>query len=281
MSRYGKIDKKIWGDAKFRALSRPQPNAQTLWIYLLTGPHTTSIPGIFVAGEAGLAEAIGWPLRGFRKAFEEILALQMLEVDLSSRVIWIPKAVTYNPPESPNVVKSWRPYWEEIPECDLKLKAFQSLKGFLEGFGKGFPEALAQALCSVRAPPSANQEQELEQEQELKQETTALPSPKPPEDFEMTAEGLSNAWCFYCTRRIRGGPRDLPADMVRDFAELNRHGLSYQVLLQEVLRESRDRGEQFFHFRDRLLKQHKNGKRETTLERVQRLEAERLARGGT
>ena len=29
------------------------PNAQTLWIYLLTGPHTNDISGFFTAGEAG------------------------------------------------------------------------------------------------------------------------------------------------------------------------------------------------------------------------------------
>ena len=44
----------MWGDKSFRELSAPQPCGQALWIYLLTGPHTTPLPGLFMAGEAGL-----------------------------------------------------------------------------------------------------------------------------------------------------------------------------------------------------------------------------------
>lgn len=160
MARHRKIDVRMWGDARFLALSRPQPNAQTLWVYLLTGPHTTSIPGLFTAGEAGLAEAMGWPLKGFREAFLEVTKNGMVEADWTARVVWIPKAIFYNPPESPNVVKSWRAYWDEIPECELKVKAYHHLKGFLEGFGKGFGEGYARACAAPGVHPSRNQEQE-------------------------------------------------------------------------------------------------------------------------
>ena len=51
MSRYRKIDTRMHGDKKFRALSGPQPNGKSLWYYLLTCPETTNIPGLFAAGD--------------------------------------------------------------------------------------------------------------------------------------------------------------------------------------------------------------------------------------
>jgi hypothetical protein len=125
---YRKIETRTYGDARFRRLSSPQPCGQYLWIWLLTCPATTIIPGIISIGPAGLAEMIGWPLKGFRKAFNEVLAQGMAEVDFSAPLIFIPKAIYHNLPQSPNVVLSWRASWDEIPECDLKIKAWQYLK---------------------------------------------------------------------------------------------------------------------------------------------------------
>jgi hypothetical protein len=155
--RYRKILIRMWGDEKFRQLSKPQPNGQSLWIYLLTGPHTGIIPGLFEAGEAGLAEAIGWPIEAFRQALGEALDRGMAKVDWAARVVFLPNGILHNPPESPNVVRSWREAFNLIPECSLKNEALQRLKGYVEGMGKGFSQALGEALDA--------QEQEQEQEQ--------------------------------------------------------------------------------------------------------------------
>lgn len=128
MARHRKIDVGMWGDGKFRSLSSPAPNAQTLWVYLLTGPHTTAAPGLFSAGEASLSEAIGWSLRSFRRCFSELVEREMVRSDWSSRVVWIPRAVNYNPPESANVVRAWRKAIVEIPECELRDEAEASLR---------------------------------------------------------------------------------------------------------------------------------------------------------
>ncbi len=212
MSRHRKIDVRMWGDSKFRALSRSKPNAQTLWIYLLTGPHTTSIPGLFSAGEAGLAEAIGWPLSGFRAAFAEIESQGMARADWDARVVWIRRAVVYNFPESPNVVKSWRPYLDEIAECPLKAEACDVLRAALADIGPAFADAFdkasgkpsgkpsgkASAKASLKPQvgskfqgvdtPSANQEQEQEQEQEQKCGEES-PHPSCPETRQASSPG--------------------------------------------------------------------------------------------
>src|SRR4051812_43704971 len=41
----------------YMSLSKPQPNGQTLWVYLLTGAHPTAVPGLSTVGAAALAEA--------------------------------------------------------------------------------------------------------------------------------------------------------------------------------------------------------------------------------
>ncbi len=66
MSRYSKIETRMWNDAKFRALSAPPPCGQFLWVFLITGEHITSIPGLWRVGEAQAAEILGWTIEGFR-----------------------------------------------------------------------------------------------------------------------------------------------------------------------------------------------------------------------
>jgi hypothetical protein len=151
VSRFRKVSCSTYGDAKFRALSSPQPCGKFLWLYLLTGPHTSPIPGLSVAGEAAMAEALGWPRPKFRQAFEEISAQGMAEADWKARVLFLPKAINHNPPESPNVVRAWRSYMAEVPECPLKAKAEAMLKGWLEGKGKAWAEAFGEALPEALA----------------------------------------------------------------------------------------------------------------------------------
>lgn len=180
--RYRKVASRMWADERFLQLSRPQANAQTLWVYLMTGPHTTAIPGLFTAGEARLSEELGWSLREFRRCFQEIVSLGMAQADWQRRVVWLPKAVRYNEPESPNVVKAWRSALDEIPECPLKYVAAQAIKDFVQGLAEGFRKALGEGW------PDADEKALLEalgnQEQEQEQEQTKSGSSAPPNGAE-------------------------------------------------------------------------------------------------
>lgn len=142
-----------------------------------TGPQTTRIPGLFSSGEAGFAETIGWPIEGFRKVFREVFAQGMVKVDWKARLVWVPKAIHYNRPENPNVVKGWRDTWDEMPECDLKLEAWQELKAFIEGLGEGFVKAFEQACQKPSLKPLPNQEQEQEQEQDKERRAKTFSPP--------------------------------------------------------------------------------------------------------
>lgn len=156
MARYRKIDPRMWGDEKFKSLSKPAPNAQTLWQYLLTGPHTNACPGLYNIGEMALAECLNWPLKEFRKIFKELIDKKMVKVDFVSRVIYIPNSKKYDLPESPNVIKKWSKDFDEIPECELKNQFYQDFKAFLEGyqedFGKVYHEGFQEAFKAFRKP---------------------------------------------------------------------------------------------------------------------------------
>lgn len=160
MARFSKVTRRMWGDAGFKALTAAPPNGQTLWLRLLTGPELTTIPGLFQAWEAGLAQSLGWPLEGFRKAFGEVFREGLAKADWKAGLVWVPNAIRHNEPESPNVVRSWRRTWEELPESPVKDEAFHVLKAFAEAKGEGFAKAFAEGCRQ----PSPNQEQEQEQD---------------------------------------------------------------------------------------------------------------------
>jgi hypothetical protein len=135
MSRYAKVDTRMWGDEKYRALSRPQPNAQTLFSYLLTGPHHLG-PGCFEAGEYGLAEKLRWPIEGFRAAFAELEAADMVRADWDAQVLFIVNSVKHDPPANANVVKHWLDLLDTVPECLVRTAYVNELKRYAERFHK-------------------------------------------------------------------------------------------------------------------------------------------------
>lgn len=189
MGRYRKIEIRTWADDKFLTLSSPSPNGQTLWFYLLTGPHTNSIPGLFVIGKSALAEALKWDetddlLDGFRKAFQELLDAKMIRFDQKTRLVWIPKAIKYNLPESPNVIRSWKGQVRELPESILLTEALCSIRNTVYGMGEGFQKGFDEVFGKGLPQPSPNQEQEQEQEQEeeFADPPKADQEKKPPED---------------------------------------------------------------------------------------------------
>lgn len=165
--RYRTIDVRLWGDEKFRALSPLHPSGQALFLYLLTNPNTTSIPGLYRAGAAAMAEELGWTLEGFQEAFQEILTQGLVMADFKARLIFIPNAIKFNRPQSPNVVKSWVSHWDELPECGLINIAYQAIKAFVEGMGETFAEAFNQATQKPSQKTMPNQEQEQNQEQNI------------------------------------------------------------------------------------------------------------------
>jgi hypothetical protein len=187
--RYRRIDMRMHGDSKYRKLSPCPPCGQGLWWALLAGRQTGIIPGLCSIGEAAFAEQLRWPLEAFREAFREVFREGMAEADWEAHLVWVPNAVKYNPPASPNVILSWRDAWDELPECELKTRAYQYLKAYVESLSKPYQEAFSQAISDPSKPsgkpsdmasekpsgnpsvkasgkPSGNQDQDQDQDQE-------------------------------------------------------------------------------------------------------------------
>lgn len=146
MSRYRKIEVKTWSDEKFRRLSPLPPSGQGLWLFLMTGPHTGPIPGLFRAGRAGMAEELGWEIEAFDEAFGEVSSQGMVKADFKARLVWLPNALKHNKPESPNVVRSWRAELDLLPECELKAEAIRSIGEHLASIGEAYVRAFHEAL---------------------------------------------------------------------------------------------------------------------------------------
>ncbi len=161
--RYRTIDVRMHGDEKYRALSRAQPNGQTLWVYLLTGEHTTILPGLSRVGEQALAESLEWPLPALRRCWGEIEAQGMARADWAARVLWVPNRIRYpgNGARNPNMVKSWRAEWDEVPECALKMEAWETFAEYMRGRDQVLGARVALELAAKpkrgkkEAPPPA------------------------------------------------------------------------------------------------------------------------------
>jgi hypothetical protein len=156
--RFSKVSRRMWVDSGFAALSAPQANAQTLWLYLLTGPHCTAIPGLFVLGEMAIAEFHGWTVEETRRCVKEIVAAGMAQFDRRSRVWWMPNALKHNMPHSHKNVQAWADPWRLLPECDFVRGVAASIRTELAARrGPAFCEAFEEVVGPVdeEAPPSS------------------------------------------------------------------------------------------------------------------------------
>ena len=163
MAKYRKVDPRIWNDAKFRDLS---DNGKLVFFFLLTHPNMTSL-GAMRHTIPGLAAELGWDVEVFGKAFAEPFRKGLVKHDEKAAFVWLPNFIKYNPPENPNVVKSWDAALDLLPECDMLSELLSHVKEFLKELPEGFRKPFRKGL--------ANQEQE--QEQDLKEELSEKPKP--------------------------------------------------------------------------------------------------------
>lgn len=204
---YRKVKITMWDDPRFRALSALPPSGQSLFIYLLTGPFTGIIPGLFKAGRAAMAEELGWDGEAFDLALGEAMTLGLVKFDAKARLFWLPNAAKHNPPGSINVVKSWGRAFELLPDCDLKLEAWKVLKsacyGVSEAIGMAFdkaiplPKVMASPLSSgIQKAVSSKQILKPERDHIARDEPVDNPDAAAPEKFLMHPDWLPRPGFF-------------------------------------------------------------------------------------
>lgn len=180
VSYWRPIDSRTLGDERVRKLSAPPPNARDLWIHLLTRP-AHELPGIQVGGVLSLAEELAWDVEGTKAAMEEIVDAGLAEYDAEARVIFLPKAMKLRVedgprPQAPNVIKSWRKPFNNLPDSPLLDKWLRTVHAATQSMGDAFAKAFADTFGEAfRRVSPISQGQGQGQEEES---PTALELPK-------------------------------------------------------------------------------------------------------
>ena len=167
MSSYARVAHGIWGDERFRGLSSIKPSGQSLWLFLVTGPHNRGVPGLFLTSRSQIAERLKWSARDVERCFAEIEKAGMAVADWANGVVWLPRGVRHDRPGNPNVVAGWWRQLSPMPECELVVRAIRGLrdwcilegKGWVEAFDKGLSKAFHEGFregvlkdCNARVP---------------------------------------------------------------------------------------------------------------------------------
>lgn len=127
---YRKIEPKLWDDELIADLDR---DTKLVWVYLLTGKHTTSLPGLWIATTLIIADGLRAPVEVVEKALVELERLGRIVRDQRRRLIRVPKSPRHNPADNARVVKGWWNQWADLPDCALKYEHIASLRDGVDG----------------------------------------------------------------------------------------------------------------------------------------------------
>jgi len=128
---YRRIPVTIWDRKDFRDLS-VNAKAIVLYLYMMTGGHTISVPGLFRAGKAALAEGLRWPLEMFEEGFSELEAHGMALADWEAPLVWLPHELNdFNRPNNQSEATGWINTFRMLPDCALRTKARAAVEAFL------------------------------------------------------------------------------------------------------------------------------------------------------
>lgn len=150
---YRKINPLMWDDDAFLDLSSHE--VRLLWCYLLTGPQTTPLPGLFIATPGALAEGLRMVPETVAEGLAELSRKGRIQVDDRRRLIRVVNAPRYNPPENGNVLRSWWALYKTITDCPIKAAHLEALEAALEGAKPDTIKAWA-ATFGTLPKPSAN-----------------------------------------------------------------------------------------------------------------------------
>jgi hypothetical protein len=122
MSRYCKVDPRIWNDQKFRKLN---DQGKIAFFFLLTHPHMTAI-GAMRAMIAGLAAELGWTTDAMQDAIRDAIRHGMVVAK-----------------------KAWPAALELLPECPEKRDLAIRCKKVLQEIGPNFFANQTLPNCSM------------------------------------------------------------------------------------------------------------------------------------
>ncbi len=185
---FRKVAVRMWSDER---IARLDPIPKLVWVYVLTGEHTTSLPGLWVAGAGTIAEGLGLRVAAVEAHLLTLESLGLLQRDPPLRVLRVPNAPRYNRAENARVIHSWFTKWSSFPDCPLKFAHVVSLAEGLDEAGERGPrirDAWATTFGSIGPPDSR-----IVREPEANCSPALVPALVPASDPESGEEGSVTA----------------------------------------------------------------------------------------
>jgi len=170
--RHRRVDVRYHKDAKVRPLSK---DGRALFLHCLCCGFDRGPPGLLDTLPEQLAKVVNCPPRELVATMREIQKAGIMEADWEAGVIWIPNRVYGDEPRSPDNVRAWAGGWDEVAECALKAKAWETLRAYCESRGAPFVEAFM-AAC-----PHPDPQGRFVFEEPKPEEGSTMPEPKPEE----------------------------------------------------------------------------------------------------
>lgn len=143
---------------------------------LLVGPLAGQVPGLVEAGVGQIVDATRRPFEDVAKALLELEKAGLVEVDLDNHVIRLPGVAedAQRLTSSPNVVVGWASVMREMPDCPVRARHAEVLRGMVEerhqhlfaGMAKGF-ETLSKGFPNPsRTPSNKDRDQDTDPDQD-------------------------------------------------------------------------------------------------------------------
>jgi len=116
----------VWRDKEYRKqLTLEQRH---IWLHLLTSPTRTHFPGLLRTTIKEIAALVDLSPRKVAAALEEFKKLGWAEYDAEEELLYLPKALKYNPPDNEKQLIHWVRVWSSFPECYLTKLALDALR---------------------------------------------------------------------------------------------------------------------------------------------------------
>jgi hypothetical protein len=175
MRDYGVVHTKFWTEPDVLAMSE---RGRLLFLYLLTGPHTTA-SGCFRLPLAYIAADLGWELETVCQTFSELSANGFAYHCQASSWVVIPKFLKHNPIANPNCGKAIATQIEQLPQ---NFSYIGLLFEMLEPFCTRLPNGFLNGLRNRMPNQDQNQKQEQEEERHPSDEGCSSPAQGTPKD---------------------------------------------------------------------------------------------------
>ena len=146
---YRKVDTRLWDDERVAPLSAL---AKLTWLCLLTGPHTTGLPGLYSCGIATLSESMREGIDTVSKAVADLVATGMVQFNPTVRVVRVPNAPRYNPCANEKVLKGWFALWKSIPDCAEKFAHINRLRDAIDPASSWGKDGWSKTFGTVSVP---------------------------------------------------------------------------------------------------------------------------------